>query len=517
MIRALADIGNSRVKCRLLAPDGSPASMRALPTDDPDSWPSRLSAWPSVAGSSWTISSVNPQAADRLVAFLERHGATVARLFGSAADVPVPHALRTPQTTGADRALAVLAALDRHPEGGPGQVVSCGTAITVERIGTDGTWQGGAIAPGFGVMADALNRNTAQLPRVTLDSQPPPPWGDATAPALAAGIYWAVVGAIRELLARQSSENADTPPWCLWTGGDAAILAHLIEGADRRGRTGPRARRARPAGVPGTPGRFDVQVRPREPSHGNRRPARAPDLTVIRGRTARNGMNPSERKSSPRAAVLSADGRGAIAVVRVWGPTAREVADAAFRPARGRRLAETPSGRLRFGRMGAGLGDEVVAFVTVDDLPEVEIQCHGGTAAVALVLDALRDEGIRIVPAGEWVGRNARVPGDRGGRDGPGSRPHAPRGGDLARPGGGGTGARTSRGPGCDRGERRRHGDSMSRCPDRSGSTRRSSGAGLVGGSRRQAERRQEPASERAGGLREVDRRRHAGDDAATS
>ena len=47
--------------------------------------------------------------------------------------MPIRHQLEHAETAGADRALAVLAAVARHPQGGPGLVVSCGTAITVER------------------------------------------------------------------------------------------------------------------------------------------------------------------------------------------------------------------------------------------------------------------------------------------------------------------------------------------------------------------------------------------------
>lgn len=110
-------------------------------------------------------------------------------------------------------------------------------------------------------------------------------------------------------------------------------------------------------------------------------------------------------------AVLTADGRGAIAVVRIWGPDAVQVADAAFRPRRGRRLALSPRGRPRVGRIGASLGDEVVAILTRDEPPEVEVQCHGGPAAVALVLDALRGSGAIVVEAERWLARHgpARV------------------------------------------------------------------------------------------------------------
>ena len=90
-------------------------------------------------------------------------------------------------------------------------------------------------------------------------------------------------------------------------------------------------------------------------------------------------------------------------MVRVWGPGALAVADAAFRPARGASLAETPRERLRFGRIGAGLGDEVVAVVIAGDPPEVEIHCHGGPAAVALVVEALVGQGAERRQPGAWV------------------------------------------------------------------------------------------------------------------
>jgi tRNA modification GTPase len=104
--------------------------------------------------------------------------------------------------------------------------------------------------------------------------------------------------------------------------------------------------------------------------------------------------------------VLTAEGRGAIAVVRVWGPGALEAADRVFRPNAGPTLARTRPGRLRVGRVGAGPGDEVVA-VHVGDPPEVEIQGHGGALATRLVLDALAGAGVVVVPAGQWLAHAA--------------------------------------------------------------------------------------------------------------
>ncbi len=114
-------------------------------------------------------------------------------------------------------------------------------------------------------------------------------------------------------------------------------------------------------------------------------------------------MKPSPRQETPRVAVLTGSGRGALAAVRVWGPGALAVADAAFRPARGKPLRETPAGRLRLGRLGAGRGDEVVALIVSIDPPEVEIQCHGGPAAVNLVVDALVALGAERRQPVAWV------------------------------------------------------------------------------------------------------------------
>src|SRR4028118_2153237 len=56
-----------------------------------------------------------------------------------------------------------------------------------------------------------------------------------------------------------------------------------------------------------------------------------------------------------RVCVLTPQGRGAVAVVRVWGPDAVSVADAAFRPRSGPGLAGRAAGRAR-ARAGVAVG-----------------------------------------------------------------------------------------------------------------------------------------------------------------
>ncbi len=107
---------------------------------------------------------------------------------------------------------------------------------------------------------------------------------------------------------------------------------------------------------------------------------------------------------------LTAEGRGAIAVLRIWGPKALEVADAVFRPHRGARLAETRRGQLRIGRIGRGLGDEVVAVVLDGDPPAVEVQCHGGAAAIALVVEAFQAAGATSADSRQLAERHSDDP-----------------------------------------------------------------------------------------------------------
>jgi type III pantothenate kinase len=231
VVRVVADLGNSRLKWGRVDETGRLTETIALPLDETPAWVAAWENW-SDAGdplSSWAISSVNPPVSKGLRTFLRSMGVADDTWFCSAADVAVQHELAEPELAGADRALAVAAAIGLAPRGRPGVVVSCGTAITVERISEQGIWQGGAIAPGLRVVARALHDHTAKLPFVELHQQPPC-WGASTRPAVEAGVFWGTVGSVRELLARQVADMGDEP-WVIWTGGDAALIAGAVAGS----------------------------------------------------------------------------------------------------------------------------------------------------------------------------------------------------------------------------------------------------------------------------------------------
>lgn len=111
--------------------------------------------------------------------------------------------------------------------------------------------------------------------------------------------------------------------------------------------------------------------------------------------------------ANARVCVLTAPGRGAIAVLRVWGIDAMAVVESALRCRRSERFSQTESGRPRLGRLGAGIGDEVVALIHRDGAtPEVEIHSHGGAEAVRAVIDDLVQHGATAATSSSWLARS---------------------------------------------------------------------------------------------------------------
>lgn len=174
------------------------------------------------------ISTVSPPASDRLTQLLLERKIDVDRVFvsdgGIFATGALRHQLQTPETTGVDRALSAIAALDRAP-GKPVIVVDCGSAVTVNLTTADRVFRGGAILPGWRLMGFALHRGTAALPEVS-PSTIPAPIGASTKDAIAAGVYHAVVGAIERLVGDiADSLDAASEPSVFLTGGDAPLVS----------------------------------------------------------------------------------------------------------------------------------------------------------------------------------------------------------------------------------------------------------------------------------------------------
>ncbi|NTV24945.1 MAG: tRNA uridine-5-carboxymethylaminomethyl(34) synthesis GTPase MnmE [Chlorobiaceae bacterium] len=123
----------------------------------------------------------------------------------------------------------------------------------------------------------------------------------------------------------------------------------------------------------------------------------------------------------PITAVATPVGVGALAVVRISGNGAHQIADRVFQKANGeaQALASSPGFLAHFGRLydGEEMIDEVIALVfrgphsfTAEDM--VEFTCHGGPVVVKHVLQLLLDNGCRLAEPGEFTRRaflNGRI------------------------------------------------------------------------------------------------------------
>lgn len=101
-------------------------------------------------------------------------------------------------------------------------VVDLGTAVTVDVV-RRGEFIGGAIAPGLGLMSQALYDHTALLPKVT--PRRVPPVGRDTVTNIQSGVYRAVRGLIVEMRRR-------VPGPFIGTGSDARLFCDLFDAID---------------------------------------------------------------------------------------------------------------------------------------------------------------------------------------------------------------------------------------------------------------------------------------------
>ena len=147
----------------------------------------------------------------------------------AAGDLPLVVALQRPDMVGIDRLLDAVAANRLRRAAASAVLVNVGTAITVNLVAADGSFQGGAILPGIALSARALHTFTDLLPLVNVRelSTPPPALGTSTVAALRSGLFWGAVGAIRQLLEILPGTSAG-PSDVLLTGGAGPTVAGLL-------------------------------------------------------------------------------------------------------------------------------------------------------------------------------------------------------------------------------------------------------------------------------------------------
>lgn len=133
-----------------------------------------------------------------------------------------------PEAVGADRLVNTVAAHARYK--GALIVVDFGTATTFDIVSEKGDYEGGVIAPGVNLSAEALHQAAAMLPRVAIE-RTQAVIGKDTVPAMQSGLYWGYVGLIEGLVSRIKEEYAK-PMTVIATGGLAGLFHKQMAAID---------------------------------------------------------------------------------------------------------------------------------------------------------------------------------------------------------------------------------------------------------------------------------------------
>src|SRR5699024_6071301 len=112
-------------------------------------------------------------------------------------NIPIGRQLDPEAIVGEDRLLNAAASYDVLKQACV--VIDAGTAITVDFVDGQGTFHGGAIAPGAQSMLNTLADKTSQLPEVELKA-PREYIGHNTTEAMRGGVFYCLRGMVRELV-----------------------------------------------------------------------------------------------------------------------------------------------------------------------------------------------------------------------------------------------------------------------------------------------------------------------------
>jgi len=206
-MRLVISLGNSNLKVAY----GEPGNWRfagSLPADK-----SYLLATEPPPGEEAWVASVNPFQLEALSQVLDRP----VRLVQWDDRLGLKSKYADPKTMGADR-LANAVALSKGSL--PAVAVDGGTAITLTVVTGEGI-EGGAILPGYSLMALALDKGTAQLPEVSIGTAPNL-LGASSEDAIRGGIHAAAVGGVQMLLSDYEARFG--PLRVVFTGGSSEML-----------------------------------------------------------------------------------------------------------------------------------------------------------------------------------------------------------------------------------------------------------------------------------------------------
>ena len=102
-------------------------------------------------------------------------------------------------------------------------------------------------------------------------------------------------------------------------------------------------------------------------------------------------------------ALLTPNGRGAVAVIALQGAGAEKALEANFKPANGRPYSELRPRKIVYG-IWESTGEDLIVYRRASDVrASFEIHCHGGSMASQAIIGDLRSAGVEQVPALQFI------------------------------------------------------------------------------------------------------------------
>lgn len=220
-MRLELDIGNSRVKWRLVSDQGERQGVTTLAERH---WPD------SSLDAIWVSSVASTEVNEALSVELEqRYGCypEFAKVSGYCSGVHCGY--HDVSRLGVDRWLVLLAAFHREPCA-PAIVVDAGSAVTIDLLASDGQHVGGYITPGYRMLQSALLGQTANI-RFEQEAKAQPLGGLDTASCVASGAELVFAGLANSI--RTLRSDFDPQARVLLTGGDAEKLVEYLKSEQR--------------------------------------------------------------------------------------------------------------------------------------------------------------------------------------------------------------------------------------------------------------------------------------------
>jgi type III pantothenate kinase len=216
-------VGNTRTSLAILKGTEIQDRNSFDSTETSDIIEQTIKLWKNLDGESpqIVIASTNSNAGNTISETLADQ--TSKQIWRIGEDVPVAIGQHLdPETiTGVDRLLNGAAAWEMSKQACV--VVDAGTCVTVDFIDGEGTFHGGAIAPGARMQLAAMHNGTTALPEVDFELPLDEAFGKNTAQAMLQGVFHGIQGMVRQLTEQYASRYG-AYPIVISTGGDALAL-----------------------------------------------------------------------------------------------------------------------------------------------------------------------------------------------------------------------------------------------------------------------------------------------------